>query len=31
MKEILILLIALPVLIFYKEPDDDNAYYSDNY
>lgn len=31
MKEIFILLLALPVLIFYKDSEDDNAYYSENY
>jgi len=27
MKEILILILALPVLLFYKEDNDDNTYY----
>jgi hypothetical protein len=30
MKEILILILALPVLLFYKETNDDNSYYEDS-
>jgi len=30
MKDILILILALPVLLFYKEANDDNTYYENN-